>query len=385
MNTMNNQMMQKEIERLTAQRDRYGRAIERLTKNADDDQRVQSELFDAIEQKKHEIAQIASERDAALHDLDELLSLMHNDPGVSADAYHRALECFGVVPEGDITVPNGDAAQELRNENKALKRERDAALLVIDELVAIMGAIGGALTCIEDEPVATCKVCGQPMIDGGIYHGYQFWLCAQHGVQERMVSAPLPFEETPEPESEHAPDTKNKSCPKCGELMNNVGVFNSVLKLIKIAHWCDMCGIEITESASDATHEPSGLTPLSASKMLRVDAETMVPEPLPNSYYSNGVKCNFCNRVMVDRSVKTCAGNTFVEFPDGTKMDSVKYDLDISESERANHRCHDCGIAIGGYHHPGCDMEVCPKCGGQLISCGCLDNAITFDDIIGQW
>jgi hypothetical protein len=38
-----------------------------------------------------------------------------------------------------------------------------------------------------------------------------------------------------------------------------------------------------------------------------------------------------------------------------------------------NHRCHDCGIKPGGYHHPGCDVEECPACHGQIISCGCLD------------
>lgn len=36
-------------------------------------------------------------------------------------------------------------------------------------------------------------------------------------------------------------------------------------------------------------------------------------------------------------------------------------------------RCHDCNVMPGGLHHPGCDMERCPKCKGQLISCGCLD------------
>jgi len=35
-------------------------------------------------------------------------------------------------------------------------------------------------------------------------------------------------------------------------------------------------------------------------------------------------------------------------------------------------KCHDCCTPAGGFHHPGCDMERCPKCGGQLITCGCL-------------
>lgn len=33
--------------------------------------------------------------------------------------------------------------------------------------------------------------------------------------------------------------------------------------------------------------------------------------------------------------------------------------------------CHDCYVGRGEYHHVGCDAEVCPWCGGQLISCDC--------------
>lgn len=31
--------------------------------------------------------------------------------------------------------------------------------------------------------------------------------------------------------------------------------------------------------------------------------------------------------------------------------------------------CGDCGVESGQYHVEGCDLEICPKCGGQLIGC----------------
>ena len=43
----------------------------------------------------------------------------------------------------------------------------------------------------------------------------------------------------------------------------------------------------------------------------------------------------------------------------------------IPLSPTADEPCWDCGVDPGGYHHPGCDMEACPRCGGQLISCDC--------------
>lgn len=79
--------------------------------------------------------------------------------------------------------------------------------------------------------------------------------------------------------------------------------------------------------------------------------------------------CDYCSCEMVGDATITCSGNK-VEFPDGLIMEAVPYNPNYGDE---NQRCRGCGIKRGGLHHPGCDMECCPKCGGQLISCGCLE------------
>lgn len=44
--------------------------------------------------------------------------------------------------------------------------------------------------------------------------------------------------------------------------------------------------------------------------------------------------------------------------------------------------CDDCGAAIGEYHMPRCDLEVCPICKGQLLSCECqYDKKLLYDEL----
>lgn len=40
--------------------------------------------------------------------------------------------------------------------------------------------------------------------------------------------------------------------------------------------------------------------------------------------------------------------------------------------------CHDCGIRQGHIHQFGCDVERCPFCGGQLISCDCMSKLLNI-------
>jgi hypothetical protein len=41
--------------------------------------------------------------------------------------------------------------------------------------------------------------------------------------------------------------------------------------------------------------------------------------------------------------------------------------------------CHDCGAICGEFHLDGCDIECCPRCGGQYFCCSCRTEQNEFE------
>lgn len=79
--------------------------------------------------------------------------------------------------------------------------------------------------------------------------------------------------------------------------------------------------------------------------------------------------CKFCGKDM--QHSNGCAvrivridGTDYARIPVGGAHD-------YHEHFRPDARCNDCGAKKGFYHHPHCDMERCPRCGGQILSCDC--------------
>jgi hypothetical protein len=108
-----------------------------------------------------------------------------------------------------------------------------------------------------------------------------------------------------------------------------------------------------------------------------------LPTDLPSSGHPSSLfgrsdamsVCETCNREML-------VADGCIEAP--FKLDDKTTFLRIRHGEEKRHgsgfgarmpaqmRCHDCNAKKGQFHHPGCDMEECPKCHGQAICCGCF-------------
>lgn len=79
------------------------------------------------------------------------------------------------------------------------------------------------------------------------------------------------------------------------------------------------------------------------------------------------VICKACGQDM--NEVDTCTATTVV-LKDGHGI-LMEFDKSRFHFTEEGGRCHDCGIKHGELHHMGCDVERCPRCEGQLITCYC--------------
>ena len=65
---------------------------------------------------------------------------------------------------------------------------------------------------------------------------------------------------------------------------------------------------------------------------------------------------------------------------DGQPVELGRYGSELGRAHRRGSRCGDCGVEWGGFHHLGCDLQQCPCCRRQMLSCGCRFDEDDPDD-----
>ena len=87
--------------------------------------------------------------------------------------------------------------------------------------------------------------------------------------------------------------------------------------------------------------------------------------------------CTWCNREMT--MAPSCTVNAFHQ--NGQRFDLVPFGRERGRRMPGD-RCGDCGVTRGGSHHPGCDLQRCPVCDRQLMTCGCRfdEDVVDLDD-----
>jgi hypothetical protein len=85
--------------------------------------------------------------------------------------------------------------------------------------------------------------------------------------------------------------------------------------------------------------------------------------------------CEVCKQEMTE--VDGCVQTMYV-LKNRTRVLALPYVGGWGNPEEGD-RCHDCNCKPGQLHHNGCDVERCPICGLQALSCDCLEGAKIYE------
>ncbi len=67
---------------------------------------------------------------------------------------------------------------------------------------------------------------------------------------------------------------------------------------------------------------------------------------------------------------------------EGQQWARVRYGEETQDWEAEKLPCHDCRVIKGQFHVPSCDVEQCPRCGEQALSCDCELEDVAITDLV---